>query len=84
MNQAEQKFQLTSAEVFETAHPKPAHITNSIKTTETTTGVIITGYHKQEVNILKIWATKAITKNKQVVLTLRFLHCALCLMISGS
>lgn len=50
MNQAEHKFWFISAEDFETAHPKPAHIINSIKA-ETTTGVIITAYHKQEINI---------------------------------
>lgn len=85
VNQTEHKFQLTSAEDFETVHPKPAHIMNSIKTTETTTGVIITDYCKQEINIFKFFlATKAIAKNKPVVLALYFWHSALCLMISGS
>lgn len=59
MNQTERKFRLTSAEDFETAHPKPADIMNSIKMTETVTGVIITGYHKQEIKIPKVLGNKS-------------------------
>lgn len=58
MNQMEHKFQLASAEDLETAHPKPARVTNSIKTTETATGVIITGCHEQEINIPKFLGNK--------------------------
>lgn len=55
----EHKFWLILAKDFETVRPKPAHIMNSIQTTETTSEIITINYHKQEINIPKFLGNKS-------------------------